>query len=73
MHEIISADLSLNNVTDSEAFPGLIRQTHGKIVSAAAEAVYDTRLCHGEPPRKKISALTPPREVADFWHGEYAD
>lgn len=27
-HEIISADLSLNNVTDSEAFPGLIRQTH---------------------------------------------
>lgn len=27
-HEIICADLSLNNVTDSEAFPGLIRQTH---------------------------------------------
>jgi hypothetical protein len=26
-HEIICADLSLNNVTDSEAFPGLIRQT----------------------------------------------
>ena len=25
-HEIICADLSLNNVTDSEAFPGLIRQ-----------------------------------------------
>ncbi|MEA1151534.1 transposase, partial [Klebsiella pneumoniae] len=24
-HEIICADLSLNNVTDSEAFPGLIR------------------------------------------------
>ncbi len=30
-HEIICADLSLNNVTDSEAFPGLIRQTHRKI------------------------------------------
>ena len=29
-HEIICADLSLNNVTDSEAFPGLIRQTHRK-------------------------------------------
>ncbi len=27
-HEIICADLSLNNVTDSEVFPGLIRQTH---------------------------------------------
>ncbi|ELJ7521770.1 TPA: IS5 family transposase, partial [Escherichia coli] len=33
-HEIICADLSLNNVTDAEAFPGLIRQTHRKIRSA---------------------------------------
>ena len=30
-HEVICADLSLNNVTDAEAFPGLIRQTHRKI------------------------------------------
>ena len=30
-HEVVCADLSLNNVTDSEAFPGLIRQTHRKI------------------------------------------
>lgn len=30
-NEIICAVLSLNNVTDSEAFPGLIRQTHRKI------------------------------------------
>ncbi len=37
-HEIICADLSLNNVTDSEAFPGLIWQTHRKIRSAAADA-----------------------------------
>ena len=29
-HEIICTDLSLNNVTDSEAFPGLIQQTHQK-------------------------------------------
>ncbi|WKA68975.1 IS5 family transposase [Klebsiella pneumoniae subsp. pneumoniae] len=35
-HEIICADLSLNNVTDSEAFPGLIRQTHRKIRAASA-------------------------------------
>lgn len=27
-HEVICADPSLNNVTDAEAFPGLIRQTH---------------------------------------------
>ncbi|MDA8496378.1 hypothetical protein NNN99_24235, partial [Kluyvera georgiana] len=35
-HEVVCADLSLNNVTDSEAFPGLIRQTHRKIRAAAA-------------------------------------
>lgn len=26
-HEVICVDLPLNNVTDAEAFPGLIRQT----------------------------------------------
>lgn len=70
-HEIICADLSLNNVTDSEAFPGLIRQTHRKIRSAAADGAYDTRLCHDELRRKKISALIPPRKGAGYWPGEY--
>ena len=63
----------LNNVTDSEAFPGLIRQTHRKIRSAAADGAYDTRLCHDELRRKKISALIPPRKGAGYWPGEYAD
>ena len=52
-HEAICADLSLNNVTDAEAFPGLIRQTHRKIRSAAADGAYDTRRCHDELRRKK--------------------
>ncbi len=52
-HEVVCADLSLNNVTDSEAFPGLIRQTHRKIRAAAADGAYDTRLCHDELRRKK--------------------
>ncbi len=73
IHEIICADLSLNNVTDSEAFPGLIRQTHRKIKAAAADGAYDTRLCHDELRRKKISALIPPRKGAGYWPGEYAD
>jgi hypothetical protein len=66
-HEIICADLSLNNVTDSEAFPGLIRQTHRKIRAASADGAYDTRLCHDELRRKKISALIPPRKGAGYW------
>ncbi|EYB45654.1 transposase [Escherichia coli] len=73
-HEVVCADLSLNNVTDSEAFPGLIRQTHRKIRAAAADGAYDTRLCHDELRRKKISALIPPRKGAGSrwkWTTEY--
>lgn len=58
--KLSATDLSLNNVTDSEAFPGLIRQTHRKIRSAAADGAYDTRLCHDELRRKKISAFILP-------------
>ncbi len=47
-HEIICADRSLNNVTDSEAFPGLIRQTQRKIRSVTADSAYNNRLCHDE-------------------------
>ncbi len=58
-HDIVCADLSLNNVTDSEAFPGLIRQTHKKITAAAADGAYDTWLCHDELRRKKFIHLIP--------------
>ena len=72
-HEVICADLSLNNVTDAEAFPGLIRQTHRKIRAACAEGAYDTKRCHDELRRKKIKALIPPRTRAGYWPAEYAD
>ena len=60
-------------MTGSEAFPGLIRQTHRKIRSAAADGANDTRLCHDELRRKKISALISPRKGAGYWPAEYAD
>jgi hypothetical protein len=60
-HEVVCADLSLNNVTDSEAFPGLIRQTHRKIRAAAADGAYDTRLCHDELRRKNQRAYSSPK------------
>lgn len=72
-HEVICADLSLNNVTDAEAFPGLIRQTHRKVKVASADGAYDTKLCHDELRRKKIKALIPPRTRAGYWAAEYAD
>lgn len=72
-HEVICADLSMNNVTDAEAFPGLIRKTHRKIRTACADGAYDTRRCHDELRRKKIKALIPPRTRAGYWPAEYAD
>lgn len=72
-HEVICADLSLNNVTDAEAFPGLFRQTHRKIRTVCADGAYDTRRCHDELRRKKIKALIPPRTRAGYWPAEYAD
>ncbi|GKN93393.1 hypothetical protein NUKP88_47650 [Klebsiella variicola] len=38
-----------------------------------ADGAYDTRLCHDELRRKKISALITPRKGAGYWSGEYAD
>lgn len=72
-HEVICADLSLNNVTDAEAFPGLIHQTHRKIRVASADGAYDTGRCHDELRRKKIKALIPPRTRAGYWSAEYTD
>jgi hypothetical protein len=72
-HEVICADLSLNNVTDAEAFLVLIRQTHRKIRGASADGAYDTRRCHDELRHKKIKALIPPQTRAGYWPTEYAD
>jgi hypothetical protein len=71
-HEIICADLSLNNVTDSEAFPGYPADSQ-KNQGSIGRRRFDTRLCHDELRRKKISALIPPRKGAGYWPGEYAD
>jgi hypothetical protein len=72
-HEVICTDLSLNNVTNVEAFLGLIRQTHRKIKVASADGSYDTKRCHDELPRKKIKVLIPPRIRAGYWPMEYSD
>lgn len=68
-HEVICTDLSLNNVTDAEAFPGLIRQTYRKVKVACADGAYDTKRCHDELRRKKSRRLSrrEPGRVAGQW------
>ena len=71
-HEVICADLSLNNVTDAEAFPVLIRLTHRKVKVAPADAAYDTKLCHNELRRKNQGAY-PTVNPSGLLAAEYAD
>ncbi|NIG63032.1 MAG: transposase [Serratia symbiotica] len=72
-HEVICTKLSLSNVTNTEAFPGLIRQTYRKIKVTSADGAFDTLVSHDELRRKKIRALIPPRSGARYWSADYAD
>ena len=71
-HEIICADLSLNNVTDSEAFPVL----SGRLTEKSGQHRQTALTTPGSVTMNcaaKISALIPPRKGAGYWPGEYAD
>ncbi|NIG63017.1 MAG: transposase [Serratia symbiotica] len=72
-HEFICADLSLSNVTDTEAFLGLIRQMYRKIKVASADGAYDRRVCNDELRRKKIRELIQPRSGTRYWSVDYAE
>ncbi|NIG62848.1 MAG: transposase [Serratia symbiotica] len=74
-HEVIYANLSLSNVTNREAFPGLICQKYRKIKVALADRAYDkrvsdTRVCHDKLRRKKIRSLIPPRSGVSYWSAD---
>lgn len=76
--QIAFADVILLNktdLTDTEkltALEGRLRGMNALARAAAADGAYDTRLCHDELRRKKISALIPPRKGAGYSSGAYA-
>jgi hypothetical protein len=71
-HEVVCADLSLNNVTDSEAFLAL----SGRLTEKSGQPRQTGLTIPGSVTMNcaaKISALIPPRKGAGYWPGEYAD
>lgn len=66
-HEVISAELSLVNVGDSEVLPTLLNPLRRKIGSVSGDGAYDTKGCHNVLQRKGITPLIPPRKNASFW------
>lgn len=66
-HEVISAEVSLVNVGDSEVLPTLLNPLRRKIHAVPGDGAYDTKECHKVLQRKGITPLIPPRKSAGYW------
>ncbi|MBM7343701.1 IS5 family transposase [Pantoea coffeiphila] len=71
-HEIICADLSLNNVTDSEAFPGLIGTLIEKSGQPLRTALTTSDCVTMNFGIRKSTRSSRPIKGAGYWSGEYA-
>lgn len=66
-HDVISAEVSLVNVGDSEALPTLLNPLRRKVHSVSADGAYDTKKCHEVLQNKGCKPLIPPRKNAGYW------
>ncbi|WKE64618.1 IS5 family transposase [Gallaecimonas kandeliae] len=66
-HEAIAAEVSLENVGDSEVLPGLLNPLRRRIDQVSADGAYDSRACHRLLQRKGAKASIPPRKTAGYW------
>lgn len=66
-HEVISAEVSLVNVGDSEALPTLLNPLRRKVHSVSADGAYDTKKCYEVLQNKGYKPLIPPRKNAGYW------
>ena len=64
-HEVISAEMTLVNVGDSEVLPSLLNPL--RISEVSGDGAYDTKECHKILTKKKIKPLIPPRKSAGLW------
>ena len=53
-------------VTDGEALPNLLKQTHQNILEVSGDGAYEMRACHAAIKVKRTVALIPPREGVAF-------
>ena len=66
-HEIISAEITLVNVGDSEVLPALLNPRRRRISEVSGDGAYDTKECHKVLKQKQIKSLIPPRKNAGLW------
>ena len=70
-HQVIAAEVSLDNVTDPKVLPVLLNPLRRKIRQVSADGAYDTRNCYQTIARKKAKATIPPRKNAGIWEGAH--
>jgi hypothetical protein len=66
-HQLVSAEVSMDWVHDSEVLPTLLRPLRRKVKAVSADGAYDTRQSYQEVLRKKATPLIPPRKNAGLW------
>ncbi len=66
-HDIVAAEVSLENVHDAEVLPTLLKPLRRKLGRVYADGAYDSKASHQLISRKRATACIPPRKNAGRW------
>ena len=66
-HDIVAAEVSLENVHDAEVLPTLLNPLRRQLGTVYADGAYDAKACHELITRKGATACIPPRKNAGLW------
>ncbi len=66
-HDIVAAEVSLENIHDAEVLPTLLNPLRRKLGRVYADGAYDSKDCHQLISRKRATACIPPRKSAGLW------
>lgn len=66
-HDIVAAEVSLENVHDAEVLPTLLNPLRRKLGTIYADGAYDSKASHQLIARKRATACIPPRKNAGQW------
>ena len=66
-HDIVAAEISLENDHDVEVLPALLSQLWRKLGRVYADGAYDSKASHLLISRKGATACIPPRKNAGLW------
>ncbi|MCS3458265.1 hypothetical protein M2367_000388 [Aeromonas sp. BIGb0445] len=70
-HDIVAAEVSLENVHDAEVLPTLLNPLRRKLGRVYADGVYDSKASHRLIVHKGATACIPPRKNAGLWEKEH--